>query len=105
MGKFENGNPGGPGGDHGGTFQNGHDPRRGVGVKGRSGRVPHAIGDLCHHDLDDPEVKAAALAILKDPSHPHHASIRKLWMGYAYGTPKQTIINEGEVPVFRVERG
>lgn len=94
---LENGN-----GPVGVPFVKGFDPRRTGGKPGRSGRPSNDVREACAADLQRPKVRRAAIAILEDPNHQHHAAVRKTFMAYAYGTPKQTIDLTTDLPALRV---
>ncbi len=82
-----------------GRFAPGHDPRRGHGVKGRSGRPPNWLRDFCDETLADPKCKASVRAILRNPSHPAFAAMWKAAGERAHGKPEQPIDHAGEVAI------
>jgi hypothetical protein len=72
-------------------FSNGADPRRGHGVKGRSGRPPNWLKEFCDDTLADPKCQAAVLKILRDPDHPAFATMWKAAGDRAHGRPEQKV--------------
>lgn len=102
------GNHAAPGELPGAPFQEGEDPRRGHGVKGRSG--PY------HKDIRGWSVSAvrkrnkrtrfnaieALHQIATDPEHQQCVAANKLLFAYGWGQPKASIQIEGELPVLRI---
>ena len=74
-----------------GQFAKGHDPRRGHGVKGRSGRPPNWLRDFCDDLLADPKCKAAVRKILGNPNHPAFSAMWKTVGERAHGKPEQKV--------------
>lgn len=66
-------------------FQRGYDPRRGCGVKGRSGRKPNAFKALCRELASADNVLNALEAILGDVHHPAFMQALKFVTNYGYG--------------------
>ncbi len=83
-------------------FQKGHDPRRGHGVKGRSGRPPNEYRDSLRQILDNPKVAKALRRILADPDHPQFASLYGKVVAQAHGNPMQPVELSGDLPAFRI---
>ena len=81
-------------------FQKGHDPRRGGGKPGRSGRRPSELGALCR-DLVDKHALLERLAVIAASDHRDALGATKLLLSYGYGQPRQTIehAQEGGGPV------
>ena len=86
-----------------GHFMPGHDPRRGHGLKGRSGRKPDWIKDFCDDLLADPKCKAQVRAILRNKDHPAFATMWKAAGDRAYGKADQKVEQTGDVTI-RVTR-
>ena len=74
-----------------GGFQKGFDPRRGHGLKGRSGRPPNEYRESLRKILDDPKVAAALKTILRDPKHPQFAALYARVVTQAHGNPPQPV--------------
>lgn len=72
-------------------FQKGHDPRRGHGVKGRSGRKPDGFKDLARSILNDKKTLEAVRKVAQDPENRGFATIVKMLAGYAEGLPAQRV--------------
>ena len=85
-------------------FAKGHDPRRGAGLPGRSGRKPDEFRESLRTLLDDPKISAAVKSVLKDKNHPQFARLYATVVAQAHGNPTQPIsVDPAELPVFRVE--
>jgi hypothetical protein len=69
--------------------RNGGKLRRGN--PGNSGRPPAAFSEHLRDIMEQPEVQAAFMAIITDPSHGQFTSLWKAAAAYAYGRPPQTI--------------
>ena len=86
-------------------FQPGDDPRRGHGVKGKSGRKPEVFKAMCAQLVSSAKAKASIRAILADHKHPHFAAIYKHLSEQAFGKATQPVSGEGGGPlVVRVIR-
>ena len=77
-----------------GTFQRGHDPRRGRGggKKGRSGRKPDKVKALFRQLLTDPRAVKAIQKVACDPKNPAACVAAQRYLAsYALGLPRQSI--------------
>jgi hypothetical protein len=80
-------------------FKPGHDPRRGHGVKGRSGRKPNWLREFCDDLLASPKTKAQVRDILADKSHPAFATMWKAVSDRAHGKPEQPLEHSGTIVI------
>jgi hypothetical protein len=82
-----------------GRFATGTDPRRGHGVKGRSGRKPNWLREFCDEMLASPKCKAQVKAILHDKTHPAFHHMWKAVGERAHGKPANPVEHSGEVAI------
>lgn len=81
-------------------FVKGNDPRRGVGVKGRSGRHPDAFKEMCRAAASSDETETAVLTILRNPKHPAFIGALKWATEHGYGAaPKSLDVTSGGKPI------
>lgn len=89
-----NGNTGGKTGKRG-QFTKGHDPRRGVGKKGRSGRKPAIWKDFCRLAIHDPKVQSEIIRRLRSRLTKEYPTLLKAIAVYAVGEPPKRVHHTG----------
>lgn len=82
-----------------GRFTPGTDPRRGHGVKGRSGRKPDWLRKFCDDMLASAKTKSAVRKILDDPDHPAFAAMWKAVGDRGHGKPTNPVEHSGSVEI------
>lgn len=83
-----------------GRFAPGHDPRRGVGVKGRSGRKPDWLKEFCDDMLADPKCRGIVRKALHGEEIP--ATTIAMWKAAAeraHGKPSEQINVKGDIQI------
>lgn len=74
-----------------------NDPRRGVGLKGRSGRKPFAWKEFCRDTLAHEDTKKGMELAARTPKLAGYVPLLKLLASYSEGLPVQTIELEGKL--------
>ena len=72
-------------------YKKGHDPRRGVGVAGRSGRKKNAFKRMCKTVLASPKLKKRCINILRDGADKDVLNMMKTLAEYTQQKPMQKI--------------
>lgn len=81
-------------------FKKGHDPRRGHGLKGRSGRTPDEFKAMCQDLVSSDAVRDAVVAALKNPQHPAFLGSLKWATEHGYGAPAKSVdVTSGGKPI------
>lgn len=74
-----------------GPFQKGHDPRRGVGKKGRSGRKSNKFKTLCREITASPRFARRIRMIMREGSDKDLLAMAKFLAEYVHQKPSQKL--------------